>query len=173
MNRHHASLASWPRVGLGTLLIGLADLAFAMGFWWISREVAPLRILQSIAAGWYGEASFAGGVRSASIGTLSHFAIIFLFIAAYRLAAARWPLLRTHPRAVGAVYGLALYLLMNFVVLPLSAAGMAKFNNLAWVLGSIAMHALIGVLCAHYALGAAPSAGKRASNAAGMPTNSA
>lgn len=173
MNRHDASLARWPRVGLGTLLIGLADLVFAMGFWWISHQVAPLRILQSIAAGWYGEATFAGGVRSASVGALSHFAIIFCFIVAYRQAAAWWPLLRTHPRALGATYGLGLYLLMNFVVLPLSAAGMAKFNNLAWVLTSIAMHALIGVLCAHYALGATPSAGKRANSAAGMPTNSA
>lgn len=173
MNRHTAYLASWPRMGLGTLVTGLADLVFAMGFWWISHQVAPLRILQSIAAGWYGEASFAGGARSASVGALSHFAIIFCFILAYRQAAARWPLLRMHPRAVGAIYGLGLYLLMNFVVLPLSAAGMAKFNNLAWVLGSIAIHALIGVLCAHYALGGSPSAGKRASSAAGMPTNSA
>lgn len=173
MKRNDAYLASWPRVGLGTLVTGLADLLFAMGFWWISHQVAPLRILQSIAAGWYGQASFTGGVRSASVGALSHFAIIFCFIVAYRQAAARWPLLRVHPNALGAIYGLALYLLMNFVVLPLSAAGMAKFNHLAWVLGSIAMHALIGVLCAHYALGTAPSAGKRASKAAGMPTNSA
>lgn len=173
MSIEHASVARWPRVALGTLVTGLADLVFAMGFWWLAHQVSPLRILQSIGAGWLGEASFTGGMRSASIGAVSHFAIIFLFIAAYRLAALRLPLLRRHPHAVGTIYGLGLYLLMNFVVLPLSAAGMASFNNLAWVLGSIAMHAIIGVLCARYALDGKPSAGTRASNAAGMPTNSA
>jgi hypothetical protein len=173
MDREYAGKAAWSRVVAGTLVTGLADLVFAMGYWWIRNDVPPVRILQSIAAGWYGEASFAGGARSAWVGALSHFAIIFLFIAAYRQAAPQLRVLRTHPHAAGVIYGLGVYAVMNFVVLPLSAAGMASFKQLGWVLSSIAMHALIGVLCAHYALGRRPSAGTRANNAAGMPTNSA
>lgn len=145
-------VSGWPRVGLGTLVAGMSDLVFAMGFWWISHDVPPMRILQSIAAGWYGEASFAGGVQTAGVGALSHFAIIFLFIAAYRQMAKHIAGLRHRPGAMGVAYGLFLYLLMNFVVLPLSAAGMASFRNVAWVVASIAVHALIGVLCARYAL---------------------
>ncbi len=152
MRQGDSRVSSWPRVGLGTLVAGMADLVFAMGFWWISHDVPPMRILQSIAAGWYGEASFAGGVQTAGVGALSHFAVIFLFIAAYRQMAKRIAGLRHRPVAMGLVYGLFLYLLMNFVVLPLSAAGMASFRNVAWVAASIAMHAVIGILCARYAL---------------------
>jgi len=173
MSSHDANISTGSRVALGTLVTGLADLVFAMGFWWISHQVPPLRILQSIGAGWLGEASFAGGARSAALGAVSHFAIILMFILAYRQAARYSVLLRTRPHSAGAIYGLGLYLLMNFVVLPLSAAGMASFKHLAWVISSIVMHAVIGVLCAHYALAGRPSAGKRASSAAGMPTNSA
>ncbi|SKC61088.1 hypothetical protein [Pseudoxanthomonas indica] len=173
MSSHDANVSTGARVALGTLVTGLADLVFAMGFWWVSHQVPPLRILQSIGAGWLGEASFAGGARSAALGAVSHFAIILLFILAYRQAARYSVLLRTRPNSAGAIYGLCLYLLMNFVVLPLSAAGMASFKDLAWVISSIVMHAVIGVLCAHYALAGRPPAGKRASSAAGMPTNSA
>lgn len=173
MSHHLQGIARWPRVVAGSLIAGTADLIFAMGFWWVAHQVPPLRILQSIGAGWYGDASFAGGTRTASVGAVSHFAIMFLFVAAYRLAAQRIPFLRAHPLRIGAVYGLGLYLVMNFVVLPLSAAGMAKFNNLAWVLGSIVMHVVIGVLCAYFALDGNRSAGTRANNAAGMPTSNA
>lgn len=151
---HHGDsrVSNWPRVGLGTLVAGMADLVFAVGFWWLSHDVPPMRILQSIAAGWYGEASFAGGVRTAGVGALSHFAIMFLFIAAYRQMAMQVTVLRRRPAAMGVAYGLFLYLLMNFVVLPLSAAGMPSFRHVGWVSASIAMHAIIGVLCARYAL---------------------
>ncbi|MBD9378928.1 hypothetical protein [Pseudoxanthomonas sp. PXM04] len=152
MHREDSRVSGWPRVGLGALVAGMADLVFAMGFWWISHGVPPMRILQSIAAGWYGEASFTGGVQTAGVGAVSHFAIMFLFVAAYRQMATRVTLLRQRPFAMGAVYGLFLYLLMNFVVLPLSAAGMASFKDAGWVAASVAIHALIGVLCARYAL---------------------
>lgn len=145
-------MATWARVGLGTLVTGMADLLFAMGFWWLAHQVRPERILQSIACGWLGDASYAGGMRSALVGAVSHFAIIFAFIAFYRQAARYAPVLRACPLAAGAVYGLGLYALMNFVVLPLSAAGMASFDSLAWVMASIGMHVIIGMLCAWYAL---------------------
>ena len=46
---------------------------------------------------------------------------------------------------------LLLYAAMNFVVLPLSAAGMPSFANHAWVGASIVAHALLGVVCALFA----------------------
>ena len=56
--------------------------------------------------------------------------------------------LRTHALPCGLAYGLGVYVVMSLVVLPLSAAGSPDFRNSAWVASSIAMHLLIGVLCA-------------------------
>lgn len=129
-------------LGIGTL-----DLLFAWGYW-AGKGVTLINILHSIAAGWYGKASYQMGTASAVVGALSHYAIMLAFVLAYWFAAVRIPLLRTHPWRCGLAYGLGIYALMSFVVLPLSAAGNPDFRNTAWVASSIAMHLLIGVLCA-------------------------
>lgn len=129
-------------LGIGTL-----DLLFAWGFW-ANKGVAFTDILQTIASGWYGKASRGMGTTSAVVGGLSHYAITLAFLLAYWLATKRFPALRAHTWRYGLPYGLGLYAVMNFVVLPLSAAGSPGFDNHAWVAASIAMHMLIGVLCA-------------------------
>ena len=139
-------VATWSGVGAGALFAGIADLVFAMGFWWLAHRVSPKRILQSIACGWFGDASYEGGMQTACIGAVSHFAIMFAFFVAYREGARHWPVLGARPLSLGAIYGLGLYGVMNFIVLLLSAAGMPSFDNAAWVSGSLAMHAIIGVM---------------------------
>jgi hypothetical protein len=64
---------------------------------------------------------------------------------AYYLVARRWPLLRRQPAPCGAGYGLLLYGVMNYIVVPLSAAGRGSKDPL-WITLSIAVHmVLIGV----------------------------
>ena len=138
---------AWRLLLIGTLLIGSLDLLFAWSFW-AAKGVSFVDILHSIAAGWYGKASRDSGAAGAVVGAISHYAIIFAFVLAYRLAAKRFSALRRHWMALGALYGAALYVLMNFVVLPLSAAGPPDFGNKAWVVAGIAVHIVIGVLCA-------------------------
>jgi uncharacterized membrane protein YagU involved in acid resistance len=143
MNRRPA----WARIALGGLVIGTLDLLFAWGFW-VSKGATFVGILQSIAAGWYGKASHSMGATSAWVGTLSHYAIAIAFVAAYWLAAQRLPALLKRPVLFGAAYGLLLYLIMNFIVLPLSAAGMPRFDNVPWVASSILAHMVFGLLSA-------------------------
>ena len=129
------------------LAIGTLDLGFAWGYW-ARHGVTFTDILHSIAAGWYGRASLDMGATSAGVGALSHYAIMVAIVLAYWLAARRLPALRAHPWRHGLAYGLGVYAVMSFVVLPLSAAGRPDFGNPPWVASSIAMHLLIGVLCA-------------------------
>jgi uncharacterized membrane protein YagU involved in acid resistance len=143
MNRRPA----WAWIALGGLAIGTLDLLFAWGFW-VSKGATFIGILQSIAAGWYGKASHSMGATSAWVGALSHYAIATAFVAAYWLAARRLPALLRRPVMLGALYGLLLYLIMNFVVLPLSAAGMPRFDNVPWVASSILAHMIFGLLSA-------------------------
>ena len=130
-----------------SLGIGTLDLLFAWGYW-ARKGVTFTDILHSIAAGWYGKASRDMGATSAVVGALSHYAIMFAIVLVYWFAAKRVAALRTHPWPCGLAYGLSVYAVMSCVVLPLSAAGSPDFGNTPWVASSIAMHLLIGVLCA-------------------------
>ena len=147
------------RVLTGGVVAGAMDLAMACTFWGL-RGVAPDAIAQSIAAGLLGERAFALGARSALLGLVLHFAIAIAFVAAYRQALAIRPALVRHPWRNGLAYGALLFLVMNFVVLPLSAAGPPAFHHRDWLAASIAVHLAIGVLCARFA-GAAFNARRR------------
>ncbi len=148
MDRRNASPLSLL-IG-GGLLVGTLDLLFAVAFW-APRGITLVDVLHAIATGWYGKRSHAMGSYSAFVGALSHYLIACAFVLAYWQAARRLPALVRRPWAWGAVYGLALYAAMNFVVLPLSAAGPPGFADTAWVASSIAVHVVIGLLCAGFA----------------------
>lgn len=134
----------------GGLVVGTLDLLFAWGFW-APKGATLTGILQSIAAGWYGKASQAMGTTSALVGALSHYAIAACFVLAYWMLARMRPALLRRPVAFGFAYGLGLYAVMNFVVLPLSAAGMPRFDNVAWVGSSVLAHGIFGAICAWFA----------------------
>ena len=68
-------------------------------------------------------------------------------VGAYMFAAPRLPVLARQPLRWGAAYGLFLYALMNFVVVPLSAAPRNELPA-AWVAASVAVHVLIGIASA-------------------------
>ena len=135
---------------LGGAVLGTVDLIFAYLFW-MSKGATLGDILRSIAAGVLGEASGEGGAPAAWLGAGLHYFIATAMVTVYYLASRKYPGLVRRPIALGLLYGLVLYLAMNFVVLPLSAAGMAKFDNIAWIASSIVMHALFGVICAMFA----------------------
>lgn len=147
---HRVHRAPWQLIALGGLVVGTLDLVFAYAFW-KPRGVRLSDILQSIAAGWYGEQSQAMGTTSVLVGALSHYGIAIIFVLAYWLVARRVQALLRRTYVYGSLYGLLLYLAMNLVVLPLSAAGSPGFGNLPWVASSVAMHAVLGVLCAFFA----------------------
>ncbi|HEY5849906.1 MAG TPA: hypothetical protein VIT62_03950 [Lysobacter sp.] len=136
---------------LGGLCAGTLDILFATGFWAI-RGVAPQRILQSIAAGVLGKSSFAGGVNSAVLGLLLHYLIAFAMASAYAMAARDVTALLLRPWRYGALYGLLLYALMAFIVVPLSAAPRSGSPLPLWIVCSVVAHVvLVGWPCAWFA----------------------
>jgi len=105
----------------GGLAVGILDIADALVFWGL-RGVAPQRIFRSIASGLLGAEARTGGPAVIVLGVLCHFVIAFTIAGIYLAASRRWTVLRRHPILCGALYGLAAYVVMQFVVLPLSAA---------------------------------------------------
>jgi hypothetical protein len=135
----------------GGLVAGALDIVYACVFWGVKRGVPVQRILQSVAAGLLGQASFEGGGGTAALGLALHFFIALSMSVVYYLVARHWPLLWQRPLPCGAAYGLLLYGIMNYVVLPLSAAGPRSGDPL-WITLSIAVHVLlIGIPIAIFA----------------------
>lgn len=143
----------WRYVVWGGLLAGTLDLIYICSFWAV-RGVGPMRIFQSVAAGWVGrDAAIAGGARMAALGLASHYLIAVCMAATFFLVARRWRAFARKPLAYGALYGILLYLAMNYVVVPLSAAGSGAVPALRWSdLSHLAAHMfLVGVPCAWFA----------------------
>jgi hypothetical protein len=124
----------------GALAVGVFDLLDALVFFGL-RGVSPIRIPQSIAAGLLGRSAFQGGAPTAALGVGLHFAIAFTIVLLYH-AASRWlRTLRERPWTWGPLYGIAVYLVMDFVVLPLSAAGAPRLTTPV-VLNGVLIHIL-------------------------------
>ena len=145
----------WPPVLAGGLLAGALDITYACLFWAIKADLPPTRIFQSVAAGLLGKASFEGGAATAALGLSLHFFIACTMALTYYFVSRRWTVLVRRPVPLGIAYGLLLYVVMNFVVVPLSAAS-AGSRDPTWIALTVAVHAfLIGLPIALFASRAA------------------
>jgi hypothetical protein len=106
-------------------IIGVAvlDILEPIVFYRLWRGTPPIRILQSVASGVLGPASYSGGAASALLGAALHLFIASMVVVVFWLASRRLPALAQRPLFFGVLYGLAVYGIMNFVVVPLSAIG--------------------------------------------------
>lgn len=110
---------------IGGLAAGVLDILYAFVVYGpLSYGLSPVDVLHSVAAGWIGrDAARDGGVTTAALGLGSHFLIAGIMAAVYVVAATRLKALTERAVLGGLVYGLLLYVAMNYVVAPLSAAG--------------------------------------------------
>ena len=144
----------------GGLVAGALDITYACVFWAIKAGVPAERIFQSVAAGLLGKDSFSGGWPTALLGLGLHFFIATTMSVTYFLVARRAPILGQRPIPFGAAYGLLLYVIMNYVVVPLSAAPRGGVKDPLWVALSVAVHAvLIGMPIALFTRRALQDAG--------------
>jgi hypothetical protein len=98
---------------------------------------------QYIASGALGEAAFAGGMATALLGVLFHLIISLAVAAVFILAADRMPLLRRNLIVGSLLYGFGVFIVMNMVVTPLSAAPPIPAPALPWLIEAIIEHTLL------------------------------
>lgn len=99
----------------GTAAAGTLDLLSAFVFGGMDG-VGPIRILKSITSGPFGH--LLHGPAAAATGLVTHYALMAIMVTVFVLAAERLPLLVRHPVLAGLAYGIGLYLVMYWVVLP-------------------------------------------------------
>lgn len=128
------------------LVVGVLDISSAFVIWW-QRGVGARRGLQGIAAGLLGANAFEGGLATAALGLALHFLVALVVVTVFYLASRRISFLTVHPVVSGVLYGIGVYLVMYWLVLPTTFPTFR--HRLGNDLLAVAIHiSLIGLPCA-------------------------
>lgn len=84
------------------------------------RHITPKMVFQYIASGLSGSWAFHAGAASVALGVAIHFAIAIFWTVVFWAASRRFTVLIRRPAPSGLVYGASVYVVMNFLVLPLT-----------------------------------------------------
>lgn len=160
---------------VGGLVAGTIDIGAAA----LISRVSPVLISHYIASGLIGKAAFSSGAPAACLGVILQWAMSVLIAAIYWHVTARMPRLRARWWLGGLLAGVVIYLVMNLLVMPFSAAPVtlhqiiARFTLVkgAENLAAMLVFGLIVAFCARYL--AAPgneSTSRRGAGSAVIPS---
>jgi uncharacterized membrane protein YagU involved in acid resistance len=142
-----AQRSRWARwLIAGWLIAATCDISYATGFSYLYRKTPPSRILQSVASGLLGTDAYQGGAATAALGLGLHYLNALLITCIFFAIASQMPALVKRPILTGLVFGVGIYVVMNYVVIPLSRIGPRPTPPAPiWVSGLIVHMCFIGV----------------------------
>ena len=129
----------------GGLIAGTLDICAAFLTAWLRRGVSPGAVLRFVASGLLGAAAFTGGAKTAAIGLALHFLIATVATIVFYLASRKLLFLVERPVHFGLLYGVAVYLFMNFVVLPLSLVTRGPVTVSGFIIGLLTIMFCVGL----------------------------
>lgn len=132
-----------PAILAAGLACGILDLTAAF-VTWAPKGVSPARVLRGIASGLLGPSSFTGGWATAALGAALHFFIAFAAAAVFYFASRRLSWMIERPFLSGPLYGIAVYLVMYWIVIPLSQSRRGPFSWSATLLAILTHIVCVG-----------------------------
>jgi hypothetical protein len=102
---------------MAILASGTLDILSAFVFGGMAG-VGPGQILRYVASGPFGDGMHEGGTAAAALGLGVHFALMTVMVTVYFLIADRIEAVRRHWYVAGPLYGIAIYLVMYWLVVP-------------------------------------------------------
>ncbi|MEO6801599.1 MAG: hypothetical protein ABI178_16805 [Rhodanobacter sp.] len=138
---HLLAPALWGGLVAGTVDIGAASLI---------NRIDPMIILRAIASGLLGRAAFQGGIPVSVLGLLLQWAMSVLIAAIFVYASLRLGWMRKRWIAAGLAYGVVVFVVMEYVVVPLSAAKNPHFTTVSLLENVLAM-LLFGLIVSFFA----------------------
>lgn len=109
-------------IALGGAIIGIVHMI--IDHWLILGVILKIPFItaeQFITSGILGASALEGGLATALLGVVLHFLIAFVMAGVFILSAERIPFLRRYPISSGILYGFGAFVVMYFIVVPLSA----------------------------------------------------
>ena len=108
---------------IGGIITGLLHLIVQIGIvFGLILKTPFISSLQYVASGAMGDAAFTGGPATALLGLVLDFIMTTIMAGVFIFSADRIPLLRRHVIPGSILYGFGVFIVMNLIVLPLSAA---------------------------------------------------
>jgi hypothetical protein len=108
---------------IGGIITGLLHLVVQIGIvFGLILKTPIISSLQYVASGAMGDAAFTGGLATALFGLVLDFIMTTIMAGVFIFGADRIPLLRRHVIPGSLLYGFGVFIVMNLIVLPLSAA---------------------------------------------------
>jgi len=142
---HHRILKA---ILYGGLVAGTLDIVLVSAI----NLFDPLVILRVVASGVLGKtAAFAGGLPASALRMLLQWLMSLLIAAIYVFASTRLAILKRLWIPCGFAYGLVTFFVMNYVVVPFSAAASSKPFVISAHISDIALMLLYGLIIAFFA----------------------
>lgn len=126
----------------GGLAAAVLDAMDALVAYKLAYGMSPLVIYQFVASGLLGKAAYGGGATAALLGLGVHFLVAFTAATVFVLASERLPALRRGAVGWGLAFGVGVFAVMSFVVIPLSRIG-PSVPPLALVANGVLGHAFL------------------------------
>jgi uncharacterized membrane protein YagU involved in acid resistance len=130
---------------LSTLLVGTLDIIAAVSLYVIQSGKKPDNVLKFIASGIFGKEAFTAGVSMVFWGLAIHFCIAFSFTFFFFIV---YPALANYLKnkiALGAVFGIFTWIVMNLLVLPLTNIPKMPFDSVQALLNVLILIIAIGI----------------------------
>lgn len=106
------------------------------------QQTPFIMVWQYIASAILGDVAFEGGIAAALLGLFLHLIISFVIAGVFILSADRIPLLRRYAIAGALLYGFGVFIVMNLIVVPLSAAPQLPTPAMPWLIEAVIEHIL-------------------------------
>jgi hypothetical protein len=108
---------------IGGLITGMLHFIVQIGIvFGLILKTPIISSLQYVASGVMGDTAFTGGLATALLGLVLDFIMTMIMAGVFILSVDRIPLLRRHVIPGSILYGFVVFIVMNLIVLPLSAA---------------------------------------------------
>ena len=142
-------MATTPRraVAIGALVVAALDMLDCVVVYGLLRGVTATQCFQGVASGLLGRASFQGGWSTVLLGGVVHLFNATVIVTVYALASRRIPLLTRRPVLSAILYGCLVFVVMNFIVVPLSAARVMRMTLVNLVNGFLGHIISVGLPC--------------------------
>jgi hypothetical protein len=128
-----------------TLIVGSLDIILACSNFYLRTQKNPVLVLQYVASAVFGKSAYTDNTIMPLIGLLFHYIIAFIWVTIFFLLYPKLISFTKNSIVTGLLYAMVIWLVMNFLVLPLTLVSKPSLNFTQALIGAIILMIAIGL----------------------------